>query len=146
MNLSWQFTYIDAIIILAIILIGVIVFYVRAIVRRTRGDQLDKKFIKEQWKKITELLDYGQEMNYKLAVIEADKLLDYVLKQHFFPGETMADRLRSAAFRFPEIKKVWWAHKVRNLVVHETRYTLKYGEAKKVLELFAKALKALGAL
>jgi len=146
MDLSWQFSYIDILIVMAAILLIAVFLYVRKILIRARGEHLDTKFIKEEWKKINELLDYGQEMNYKLAVIEADKLLDFVMKASYFQGLTMADRLRFGSYRFPELKKVWWAHKVRNLVVHEARYNLKHGEAKKVLELFGNALKALGAL
>jgi len=146
MDLAWQFTYIDGLIIAIIIFAVVGFFYIRNILRRANSEQLDKKFIKEQWKKTKELLDFGQEMNYKLAVIEADKLLDFVLKSYYFNGQKMSERLKQATYRFPELKKVFWAHRVRNQVVHEARYVLKYSEAKKVLELFERALKVLGAL
>ena len=55
-------------------------------------------FYKEEWNKIEELASYGKEMNLKLAIIEADKLLDSVLKKMYFPGKTMAERLKSASF------------------------------------------------
>lgn len=88
----------------------------------------------------------GKEMNYKLAVIEADKLLDYALKAQNFSGETMAERLNSATYKYPKLKKVWWAHKVRNYIVHDPNYIVKFNETCRVLDLFKKALKKLGGL
>ena len=121
-------------------------FFVRASLKRSSQTDVDLKFVKEQWVKIEELLGYGKEMNYKLAVIEADKMLDFVLKGMYFPGEKMADRLKVATYKFPALRQVWWAHKVRNQVVHDPRYVLKYGETKKVIGLFKKALRELDAL
>jgi hypothetical protein len=147
MAISWEFSPSD-IIVLGIIIGFVILFFViRYILQKTSVPEgIDKNFIREQWAKIEELIGFGQEMNYKLAVIESDKLLDYVLKAMFFPGNTMAERMKNASYKYPEIKKVWWAHKVRNHIVHDTQYAVKYGEAKKVLSLFKDALRAFNAL
>ena len=130
------------------IFLAIILFVIvrRGLKNLSASDGLDRKFIREEWKKIEELPEYGKEMNYKLAVIEADKLLDFALKEMYFPGETMADRLKIASCKFPKLREVWWAHKVRNHVVHDSRYHLKHGETRKVLTLFKRALKELTAL
>jgi hypothetical protein len=146
MNIGWQFTTSDLLIIFFVLAAIVGFFFVRASLRRSSQTNVDLKFVKEQWVKIEELLGYGKEMNYKLAVIEADKMLDFVLKGMSFPGEKMADRLKVATYKFPSLRQVWWAHKVRNQVVHDPRYVLKYGETKKVIGLFKKALRELDAL
>jgi uncharacterized protein with HEPN domain len=114
--------------------------------RLSLPDGLDKKFFKQQWTKIEDLLRYGKEMNLKLAVIEADKLLEAALTELYFTGETTSQRLHLASYKYPALRSVFWAHKVRNEVVHDPRYILKYGETKRVLSLFKRALKILRVL
>jgi hypothetical protein len=58
----------------------------------------------------------------KQAVIEADKLVDYILRAKGYQGVTFADRLKAAT---PYIEKhfldaMWQGHKVRNLIAHES--------------------------
>lgn len=133
--------------ILAGVAVIVVLFIITKIFfNKTRSNDLDRKSIREQWRKIEGLMIPGKEMNYKLAVIEADKLLDYALKALNFSGDTTADRLNAAAYKYPKLKKVWWAHKVRNYIVHDARYMIKFGETQRVLSLFKKALKILGGL
>ncbi|OQB06577.1 MAG: hypothetical protein BWY19_00164 [bacterium ADurb.Bin212] len=54
------------------------------------------------------------------AVIEADKLFDFVLKKKGYTGETFADRLRNAEKYMDSAiyQSIWDAHKVRNTVAH----------------------------
>lgn len=147
MEVSWEFTIIDGTIIVAVVAFLILVTVVHVYWKKYKTpDFLDQKYIKQQWKKIEDLFSFGKEMNYKLVVIEADKLLDYVLKELHFPGETMADRLKIASYQHRKLNNVWWAHKVRNQVVHDIKYSLNYGETKKVLFLFKTALKELRAL
>ncbi|HMB25935.1 MAG TPA: hypothetical protein VKP03_00805 [Patescibacteria group bacterium] len=147
MEIVWEPTAIDYVFGLAVAVMFLVVVVAWIFVRRNkRVDDLDRQFIQKRWKKIQELMSFGKQMNYKLAVIEADKLLDEALKSLHFSGKTMAERLNLASYKYPKLKRVWWAHKVRNKVVHDVRYELKYNETKKVLGLFKSALKILKAL
>ncbi len=140
-DVTWNFNVIDYAVligIVAILLVAGVAKYFS--IKNESLDGIDRKFYKERWKSIQDLMSYGKEMNYKLAVIEADKLLDQALKDLHFSGETMAERLKLASYKFPNLKKVWWAHKVRNLIVHDVRYQLKFNEAKKVVSLFHNSL------
>lgn len=147
MELTWEFNIIDFFIIFGAVIFLILFVVVKYITDKDKYPEgIDKKFVRDKWRKIEDLFSYGKEMNFKLAVIEADKLLDYVLKESYFQGETMGDRLKMATYRYPKLRQVWWAHKVRNHVVHETKYELRHGEAKKVLGLFKNALKELKAI
>ena len=147
MSIAWEFSIVDLFVLIAVILVIALIVIARIFSLKYRGDKgLDRKFFRTRWQKIEELFSYGKEMNYKLAVIEADKLLDEALKVSSFPGNTMAERIKVATYKHPKLKEVWWAHKVRNHVVHDVRYILKHGESKMVLRLFKKALKELSAL
>jgi len=147
MHFSYEFTAVDIAIGLGIVVVIVVFFVARWFARQSRlPEGLDRKFYRARWKEIEALVELKKEMNYKLAVIEADKLLDSALRGMYFTGTTMAERLKLASYKFPKLKQVWWAHQVRNHVVHDVRYELRHGEAKKVLDLFKRAMNTLGVL
>jgi len=81
-----------------------------------------------------------------MAIMNADKLLDKALRQIATPGVTMGDRLKVSGGKFSKINDVWFAHKVRNQVAHESDYKLNVMTARKVLAIFKRSLKELGAL
>lgn len=81
-----------------------------------------------------------------LAVIDADKLLDEALRKKGFSGKTMGERLVSAQRALGDNDAVWYAHKLRNRLVHEPNVRLKKNEAQTALAGFKKGLKSLGAL
>jgi hypothetical protein len=81
-----------------------------------------------------------------LAVIDADKLLDEALKKKHFKGKTMGERLVSAQRTLSDNDGTWYAHKLRNRLVHEPNIRIKKREAQAALAGFKKALRDLGAL
>lgn len=81
-----------------------------------------------------------------LAVIDADKLLDEALKKRRFRGKTTGERLVSAQRSLKDNDAVWYAHKLRNRLVHEPDVRLKKSEAQTALAGFKKGLQDLGAL
>ncbi len=81
-----------------------------------------------------------------MAIVEADKLLDSSLKSMTIPGETLGERLKFASYKYPELRKVWFAHKLRNQLVHEASFEISVGQAKSALHEYKKALKVLHVL
>lgn len=113
---------------------------------KSREYDLDKKGIKKRWQEIEEMLNRPGEMNYKLAVMEADKLLDFVLKSMSMSGNDMGQRIRFASFKYRRLKKVWWAHVLRNQLVHEATFSLDHATARRAIKTFERALRELGAI
>lgn len=107
-----------------------------------QGGGLDKQFIQTKWQEIEELMRLGRPSNFSRAVLEADKLLDHVLKGLRAPGLTMGDRLKASRNRFsPEgYDAAWRAHKVRNEIVHSSEYEMTDFMAKEAIANFKKAL------
>ncbi len=106
----------------------------------------DAKETSKEWDKIIERLESGKETEYKLAVIEADSLLDDTLKRMGYAGETIGDRLKQIdSTIMPDIEQVWEAHKIRNNIVHNPDYHLDYDKAKRVLGIYEEVLKKLEA-
>lgn len=106
----------------------------------SRGDIL------KRWHVIEDLVKQGDEISGKLAIMEADKLLDHGLKAKYFGGTTLGERLKLACYKHPKLRKVWPAHLVRNKLVHEASYHLAPGAVRHNVALFRDALKELGLL
>lgn len=102
--------------------------------------RMDKKYFAGHWEKIE------HEQNNTAALIAADKLVDQALKHAHMRGETMGERLNRAGGLIKDLNGVWYAHKLRNKLVHEPDFNLNYAELRRALKFFKKALKDLGAL
>lgn len=72
--------------------------------------------------KFTELKEHVNSNNpndWKLAIIEADIILDDTLKRQGYAGPTLGDRLKSISPNtLSSIDDAWQAHKVRNQIAH----------------------------
>ncbi|HTK60325.1 MAG TPA: hypothetical protein VL283_03945 [Candidatus Baltobacteraceae bacterium] len=107
---------------------------------------MDRGAIKARWDEIERMAAAGGEMNLKMAVMEADKLLDHALKAMAIPGMTLGERLKFAAYKFPKIRNVWNAHRLRNQLAHESSYYLDPSFARKAVRDFKDALQLLNVL
>ncbi len=98
----------------------------------------------KQWAKVLKRLETGKEADYKLAVIEADSLLNDILKKMGYKGETMAKILEQLdSTILPNIEQIWEVHKIRNNVVHDPDYELNLENARKVLGIYEKTFRTL---
>jgi hypothetical protein len=109
-------------------------------------DWQEQKMVLNQWQKIKELTEVRRASALKQAVIEADKLLDYVLEKMGYPGGSLADRLKAAQHRFKDYQGIWFAHKIRNRLVHDLHSEVLEYEIKEAIDRLEKGLKDLGAL
>lgn len=112
---------------------------------RPHVPKLDHGQIADRWEMI-ERSAQGGEHGLKSAINDADKLLDQVLKQQGFKGETMALRLQKAEDRFTDKESIWRAHKLRNALAHEIQFDLVMSQGRQALDALRRGLKDLGAL
>ena len=93
--------------------------------------------ILDEWKKIETRLASGSPDSTRLAIIEADGLVDQVLKKLHLEGETFADRLaRLSSREIPSVDGVWAAHRVRNDLVHTPGFGISADKAKELFKLY----------
>jgi len=103
--------------------------------------------IVRRWRKIKARLETGLESEYKLAVMEADKMLDDILMRMGFGGKTLGERLtKLTTASLPNIEEVRQAHRIRNNIIHDPDYRLSLDEARRVIAIYEKALTDLQAL
>lgn len=130
-------------------LVGIIIFGLVVLLALTRfmprrKPHIDQEYFQQKWAEL--LLRVKTPEGMMLAVIDADKLLDEALKKHHLRGKTMGERLVTAQRLLSDNDAVWFAHKLRNRLVHEPNVKLKQTEAKNALAGFRQGLKDLGAL
>lgn len=106
--------------------------------------RLNHKFFLKEWRYLQAMC--GNKDTWPLAIINADKLLDTALKKRRFSGKTMGERMVSAQRSFSNNDSVWFAHKLRNRLVHEQDISLREKDVKDALTGIRQALKDLGAL
>jgi hypothetical protein len=93
------------------------------------------------WNKIKARLDTGLESEYKLAVIEADGLMDDVLRRMSYKGENLEERLKNlTSATLSNIDNLKDAHRSRTNVLHNPDQQLSLSEAKKILAVYRRAL------
>lgn len=133
------------IVIFSVFLIVAVIF-LKKLFKRPELYGMSKEDIQKRWNQIEELLSRREDVSWKLAVLEADKLLDHSLKAMGFGGNSLGERLKLAAYRHPKIRNVWPAHITRNKLAHEASYSLGQGAARQAVSQFKKALQELGVL
>lgn len=101
-----------------------------------------------RWDHIQELIHSGVPGNWRLAIIEADSVLDGILKERDLPGDTIAEKLKSfAPGDLATLQSAWEAHLLRNKIAHEgSSFELTERDAKKAINQFEVVFRELGFL
>ncbi|KPJ71550.1 hypothetical protein AMJ50_01500 [Parcubacteria bacterium DG_74_3] len=96
---------------------------------------------KRKWRKITNRLNTGLESEYKLAVIEAEKMLNEALEKMGYPEQSLGEKLdKLTKDTLPNISQVREANKIQNNVVRDPDYRLTLEQAKSVVLTYEQAL------
>jgi len=92
----------------------------------------------ERWDKVLEHTASDNPNDWRLAIIEADIMLDEVVMRMGYQGGTLGDKLKQIARGdLQSLDAAWEAHKVRNQIAHEgSDYILTQREAKRVIDLY----------
>jgi hypothetical protein len=126
------------------IVFGVLVLIGLGYVTKKAPKKLNQEYYQKRWGEL--LTKVKTQDGMALAIIDADKLLDEALKKHHFKGKTMGERLVSAQRSLSDNDAVWYAHKLRNRLVHESNVKLKKHHVQRALAGFRQGLRDLGAL
>lgn len=91
-----------------------------------------------RWEVVIEYLKSANENDWKLGVMEADSMLDTLLDQLGFKGESLGDKLKFLnKEEFRNLNFAWEAHAVRNRIAHEgSNFTLTQKEANRIVALY----------
>jgi hypothetical protein len=140
--------------VIVVAIFAIVIFAIVAMLfKKVRGffasrafDVSDREAFRRRWQEVVRMLDRPDGMSHKLAVLEADKLLDHALKAMGMAGETMGERLKFAQYKYPQLREVWGAHKMRNQLAHEASFRLGASDARRAIRDFERALSRIGAI
>lgn len=156
---SWPFLIIKiAVAAYCLILVFNIIFIIREISlfkRRMRQLLTGTQSKPENYKSLTEMSGSTQMMeinkkinsdsisDWKIGVIEADKLFDNALTKKGYSGTSVGEKLKQMVpADLPEVyEEVWEAHKIRNRIVHEPDFEITQTDARKIVNIFDRAIK-----
>ncbi|PIQ78191.1 hypothetical protein COV82_01695 [Candidatus Peregrinibacteria bacterium CG11_big_fil_rev_8_21_14_0_20_46_8] len=110
--------------------------FVRRRRRLSRGEQA---LVLENWLRLSAKV----ETDPAQSIIEADKLLAYVLRKKGYVG-TLGEMMKKARPLFSDNNGIWRAHKLRNRIAHEVDHEVRPREAMQALSSFKRALCDLG--
>ncbi|MFZ2049076.1 MAG: hypothetical protein WAV25_02170 [Minisyncoccia bacterium] len=107
------------------------------------GLGVDETFVNEKWEKVQKNINSLNQSDWKLAIIEADVMLDDLLKASGYHGDTLGEMLKSVEKSdFVTIEAAWEAHKIRNQIAHDgSGFDLTDREAKRVIALYESVFK-----
>lgn len=95
-----------------------------------------------QWQSVLRLANSQNPSDWKLAIIEADVLLDTLTYMQGFPGETLGERLKNTDIGlFQTIKYARHAHGLRNRIAHTPDMELTPRDASQTIRMYEAVFK-----
>lgn len=91
-----------------------------------------------RWHYILTLVESSNDSDWRVAILEADSMLEEVLKDRGFSGTTASELLEGAKESgYLTIQDAWDAHLVRNQIAHEgSDFALSQVEARRVIKMY----------
>jgi hypothetical protein len=115
---------------------------VRDVVLKT---DMPKKHASAAWTMVEKHFFAGDLNDLKVAIMDADNILNDALRYAGIHGVNLGERLKHVKRnQMPNLEDVWAAHKLRNEIAHETNLSLKRDLVEKALDAYKVALKNLG--
>lgn len=143
-----------ATIVCALFVLGIVYAYMRWYSIRKAEKKRDQSLVKKtestskgaksnaKWEKVVAHVLSENPAEWRLAILEADVLLEEVLESAGYKGETLGDKLKAADFQ--TIQYAWDAHKIRNAIAHEgADFLITQREAKRVIGMYEQVFKEL---
>ena len=108
--------------------------------------EVDEKEGSSKWRMVLKHSASKNPSDWKLAIIEADTILDALVERSGFPGATLGERLKNADRGvFRNLDFAWEAHKVRNRIAHEgSNFDLTERDAKNTIRQYEEVFKEFG--
>jgi len=110
-------------------------------------EEIEAKAKLVQWQVVLDHVNSESPAEWKLAILEADSMLDEILDFEGYQGESVGEKLKSMdPLDLPSYSEAWEAHKVRNQIAHEGAATIDFSKkiARDTITKFGKVFKDFG--
>jgi len=102
-----------------------------------------ESIVNKRWQKVLKYMESSNMSDWKLAILEADILLEEMIDSIGYRGESLGEKLKNIERGdFTTVDKAWEAHKIRNAIAHEgADFLITQREARRVVGLFEEVFK-----
>lgn len=112
-----------------------------------RMSALPKGKIPKKWQEILSRMEMPEESARKMAIVEADILVDGVLKTIGYSGETLSEKIEKiTSAQLKTISDLQKAHNVRKNILYDPDFNITPEAAKETIERYGKVLKEIDVL
>lgn len=157
---AWDVWVVLSFIISALAIIGFIYAYIRynqmgelenvqiETQERLYREMYAKTGANSRWNDVEQHITTDNPNDWKLAIIEADVMLEEMLHSAGYAGATIGDKLKSASpTSFETLDAAWTAHKVRNRIAHDgADFVLTKRQAQETITLYKKVFTEFGVI
>lgn len=100
----------------------------------------------DRWEHVQDLVNSPSPSDWRLAIMEADSILEGILNARDIPGMNVGEKLRSITpGDLGSIQPVWEAHQVRNRIAHEgSNYDITQVSARRTIQQYEVAFQEFG--
>jgi hypothetical protein len=99
------------------------------------------------WTQIQRRLKAGDPKNLRMAILEADRILEELLKIAGYPGRTLDEQLaKIIPNQIPAIEQLRLVHKLRNRIIAEPDFSPDIKEAEEAIKVYKIVFQDLGLL
>ncbi len=126
--------------VVAVLVIGFVIF--KLLKRKKRSSYPD--VVREKWMDVQRLC--ANKKTWPQAVVDADALLEEVLKAKHYKGKSVGERLVAAQRKLTNNDGIWYAHNLAKKILEKNVKRLKESDVKKALIGFRQALRDLEVL
>ncbi|MDO8594697.1 MAG: hypothetical protein Q7R93_04270 [bacterium] len=97
----------------------------------------------KRWQRVLAHVNSDRESDWRLAVLEADVLLDEMVTNMGYHGDSLGEKLKAIERSdFTTLDQAWEAHSVRNRIAHEgAAFAFTEREGKRVVKLYEDVFK-----
>jgi len=114
--------------------------------REKQAEQSAEVSKNPRWVQTLTYLFSQHSSDWKLAVIEADSMLESLMDDLGFKGDTLGEKLKSATQeRFRNLTAAWEVHNIRNRIAHEgVAFEMTQREAKRIITIYEQIFREFG--
>lgn len=94
--------------------------------------------LNQKWESVQKHMASDNPAEWRLAILEADIMLDAILDKMGYQGDSIGDKLKGIEKSdFLTLDLAWEAHKVRNQIAHQgSEFQLNERDARRVIDLY----------
>ncbi len=101
-----------------------------------------KNILRAKWQAVRAKIESKNESDYKVAIIEADNIIDDLISRMGYGGENMSERLDNInPGQIENIEDLRIAHEARNRIIHDENFKLNKEQAERIIGYFEEFLR-----